>query len=880
MSVTDDDDKDVLKGVTNVVEEEENNQDDGRVKGHVGVNGYETPEINKISSSALDQKELQVVTQKLTPEQIAFVMEILNRKAPFDVIPIKQLFYGMCSAFTKTPTPHNVNSKDAGAGKSYLLSHVGGFFPAKYVSPMTGMSDKAIFHRPGIMVIEQYDDENGGVELIPISPIIRKLELEKAEIQEEKQTGYNQRIKEIDYEIKDLYDKAEKLIDLNNQIILGLDTPQDSLFDAIMALMSQDFPGDQKYEYAEKSSSGKMGRKVNRLRGMPVLFTSRVIDDTRAPRFSEKNRRFINVNPVTSSKKIHAANEQIALTYGSLPEEYDRLLVSRQDTERCRQIIEIIVAKLKHHSTYLNPKESGILIPFHDAISKCIPVSENQPWSMTVTERSCKYLSIITKINMDNRPRIVDTKTGQFWPIATFEDLKEALVLMERAASGVRPYIANWYNDVFVTAFKDLDGKPNELKDQFGNIIDKERHVGVTTEQLAEKTKSVYGGLKPSSGDLLYKYLYPLINQGIVDKVPSEIDKRFNLFLPVEATTGGSNIFALFQDPDDIRLKSPFPNAYPTKNIIEDSTRFSLEHYYKEGVGNERKYRLIDVDGKEISPKELAKKYYSSPEDCFIKDDETLNAENMARSIVSVSNHLYSQNIQHKITPFACNNILTDLYNNPIEVSRSKAIQKYSTAAIAIYNNPLKKEPQENTTTLGTNKIDANQQKSSGPYKKTPYREQFVDVVCGKCGKKHQIRHYEYCHDCIDHYWYPFGEFPFGKTKKCVVCGKYERPYRVDGRFMCHVCACKSDLKQKCYFCKEEYPVRDMMYGEVVPTFSQTMLDENGNTAFRCERCVREIDQAGEGEETFDPPRTRRRDEDEDEEEIDEEEGVDEEEEA
>jgi hypothetical protein len=186
------------------------------------------------------------------------------------------------------------------------------------------------------------------------------------------------------------------LIDLNNQIILGLDTPQDSLFDAIMALMSQDFPGDQKYEFAEKSSSGKMGRQVNRLRGMPVLFTSRVIDDTRAARFSEKNRRFINVNPVTSSKKIHTANNLIGLTYGSLPEEYDIQAVSRQDTERCKQIIEIIVAKLKHHSTYLKPKESGILIPFHNAISQCIPASENQVWSMTVTDRTFKYLSTTT----------------------------------------------------------------------------------------------------------------------------------------------------------------------------------------------------------------------------------------------------------------------------------------------------------------------------------------------------------------------------------------------------------------------------------------------------------------------------------------------------
>ena len=530
------------------------------------------------------------------------------------------------------------------------------------------------------MVIEKFSDETGEDEVIPIAPIIKKLELRKEEISTSGVSRENrQLIKEIDSEIHEIHEKAQKLIDLNNQIILGLDTPQDSLIDALMALMSQDFPGDQKYEFAEKSSSGKLGRRVNRLRGMPVLFTSRVIDDTRASRFSEKNRRFININPVTSSKKIHAANDLIALTYGALPEEYDKSVVSRQDTERCMQIIWIIVAKLKQHSTYLKPKQSGIVIPFHNAISKCIPVSEGQPWSMTMTDRTFKYLSIITKINMDSRPRVVDTETGQFWPIATFEDLKETLLLMERAASGVRPYIANWYNDVFIPAFKDLDDKPNESKDEFGNTIIKERHVGVTTEQLA-KTKKVNGGLKPSSGDLLAKYLYPLIIQGIVDKVPSEIDKRFNLFLPVEATTGGSNIFALFQDPDDMRLKAPYPSAYPTKNIIEDSIRFSLEYYYKEGVGNEEKYRLIDVDGKGITPTELAERYFSSPEDCFIKDDD---AENMASNIVSVSNHLYSLNILHKITPLACNNILTELYNNPTEVSSDEYCPTSPTIEVA-----------------------------------------------------------------------------------------------------------------------------------------------------------------------------------------------------
>ncbi|MGA9151342.1 MAG: hypothetical protein WBZ36_12255 [Candidatus Nitrosopolaris sp.] len=85
---------------------------------------------------------------------------------------------------------------------------------------------------------------------------------------------------------------------------------------------------------------------------------------------------------------------------------------------------------------------------------------------------------------------------------------------------------------------------------------------------------------------------------------------------------------------------------------------------------NGRKYRLIDVDGKEITPRELAKKYFSSPEVCFIKADETLREEELVAIRATISNNLlYSQSIRHKITPPACNNILTELYNNRIEDS-------------------------------------------------------------------------------------------------------------------------------------------------------------------------------------------------------------------
>ena len=46
---------------------------------------------------------------------------------------------------------------------------------------------------------------------------------------------------------------------------------------------------------------------------------------------------------------------------------------------------------------------------------------------MTIMDRTMRYLAIITKVNMDSRPKIVDTQTGKFYPISTFEDLKETL---------------------------------------------------------------------------------------------------------------------------------------------------------------------------------------------------------------------------------------------------------------------------------------------------------------------------------------------------------------------------------------------------------------------------------------------------------------------
>jgi hypothetical protein len=52
---------------------------------------------------------------------------------------------------------------------------------------------------------------------------------------------------------------------------------------------------------------------------------------------------------------------------------------------------------------------------------------------------------------------------------------------------------------------------------------------------------NVDGYTKPSSTDLLHKDLYPPINQGIIDQVQSQLDKRQNIYFPVEEVEGNNN---------------------------------------------------------------------------------------------------------------------------------------------------------------------------------------------------------------------------------------------------------------------------------------------------------------------------------------------------
>jgi len=628
-----------------------------------------------------EMEDIRLASEQVSGKDIKFLFSHFEKYAPHDVIPTKQLFYGMSTTFTRCPMPHNVNSRAAGSGKNFLLELTSSKFPEKYVLNVTRISDKAMFHRDGILVVPRID-ESGKTVVEPLSKLIaplyaRKKELREEILDEKEKKEKNKKLirqkeaemYELDEEIKSVSKGAQKYIDLNNQITVCLDTVPFGFLDMLMSLISQDTQADQIYEFAEKSNTGPMDSKKNRMHGVPNLFCARTTDESRSDRFEERNRRFIPVNPSTSAEKINTAMDRIVDRDSLLDFEFEESIgVSAEDEERCKSIVAHIVAKLKVNSRGLKHKDTNIRNVFSRSLKSALPKAlPEEVWKMTTTPRVTWYLAIIAKINIDNRCVVEDNRgpIQRLWVIPNYADLKEALLLMTKGASAVRPYQADFYNETFLPLFKECEIQSDNSK---SNYTITETTRGLTTQMLSDKIKEKDGRLIGKK-ELLDKFLYPLENVGVLSHAKSKIDGRENIFYPIEE----ESITGLFEDANDPRLKITDSNLYPSISLIEESCGTLMGYSSKRGLENGKKIRLLDPERNEIDIKTLVRKHLGNPKDCFIKgwlserereEERKIDTNNekdiFYNKIVNTSKLFQSSKDSRK-------NIIREIHNNNLE---------------------------------------------------------------------------------------------------------------------------------------------------------------------------------------------------------------------
>ncbi|HZC20870.1 MAG TPA: hypothetical protein VE223_04430, partial [Nitrososphaeraceae archaeon] len=98
-----------------------------------------------------------------------------------------------------------------------------------------------------------------------------------------------------------------------------------------------------------------------------------------------------------------------------------------------------------------SPNSPNVFIPFYESLDISFPAGEAS--DVTAATRLYNYLTLLPLVNIDKRPRLVTRSEGnpviRRCPFATFDDLQESIYLMEYS-NGVRPYILEWYNEVFL----------------------------------------------------------------------------------------------------------------------------------------------------------------------------------------------------------------------------------------------------------------------------------------------------------------------------------------------------------------------------------------------------------------------------------------------
>jgi hypothetical protein len=526
----------------------------------------------------------------------------------------------MLSAYNNNPINLAINAP-SGVGKNYVINIVASLFPQTDIVSLAGMTEKALFHRSGVLVIKNEQGEYESIEtkMSEINNEIEKKEFELAQIKDNKnlKQGLQDIIQLLREEKKDLLKDAKKLIDLSGKVIIFLDTPSEQLLSGLLPLLSHD-KYEVEYEFVDTHNG--IQTRSNVLRGWPAVISAQAIDNSHYKRILEIQRRFITTNPTMSKEKYDKAIQLISNKFSVPDLIYQNDIVSEEEKNTAREIVKGLKEKIFEICNNVKPGKNNIIIPYSELISESLP--KENAHDMTRANRLFGFLSFLPIVYFDKRPRLMVIKKGditiQTIPIATFEDLQKALSLMEYS-DGVRPYILEWYYEVLINAFYEKT-EPDLKVNSKGEEL-KEERIALTSHDIIKKHKQIHNE-DLTTKQLLENYLYPLLNQGYIDKTESLIDKRAKIYYLVITTKIYINLFDNEKTNNFSHKKEKIvvnSTVFPTQAYIISRIE-SIVKYYSE---NEFIIKIKNHKDEEITIEKLVEQYYNNSSDYFtLKDCE------------------------------------------------------------------------------------------------------------------------------------------------------------------------------------------------------------------------------------------------------------------
>jgi hypothetical protein len=574
-----------------------------------------------------------------------YVLRVVSKEAPKDERLAKQVFYTILSSKSNDPINLAINAP-TGEGKTYVVQKVADLFPKNDVISLVGMSEKAVFHRPGNLVIK---DEDGNY--VPIKEKISELGSQQQACRTEiadthdrnLKQAKNHEIKELEEQKNELYKNSKKLIDLTGVTLIFLDSPPAQLLEALMPLLSHDRM-EVEYEFVDTYNGIKTHGNV--IRGFPAVIFTAAKDYTNNPRYPEIQRRFLITNPQMSSDKYRDAVHCITTKY-SLPDfVYQHIVVSDEEKERAKSIIVNIQNQIIDTcSSSLKHDHNQVFIPYHKSLESSLPSSDAS--YMNAAKTLFTWINLLATIHQRPKIHVMKSYLDETIPLATFDDLKEAMSLIEHN-NGVRPYILRWFREVFMPAYeskKEPDSKPGRNSETLT-----ENRIAVTSQDLINKTFEVQKK-KLSPKQIAETYVNPLYNSNVISSEQSALDKRANIHYPVKSIS--ENNKNLFDFTGSNNLSQHF-------NVrVEDPTLFPDQMYIISEISRVIKYssrgdsiKLFDINGTERTVEEIVHQYYSNVDECFSTETRSIVCHTAIRYDSLITQHVseeYYHNHQNHI---------------------------------------------------------------------------------------------------------------------------------------------------------------------------------------------------------------------------------------
>lgn len=544
------------------------------------------------------KKRLKEYADQVTTDRIAYITNVILKEVRKEHRLVMQLLYALFSIYTPNPVNLAINAP-TGEGKTYGLKYVAGVFPDDDMEHLGGMSEKALFHRKGEVVVKEDDNEYA-----PIEKYTDEIHAELEEIAEDLKDADNKselraRRRELEEKLARYESEAIKRIDLRQKALIFQDTPDAKLLETIMPLLSHDQPRVF-YEFASKNNNG-IQTISNMIEGWPSVIYCQAIDTSARERWPELLRRFIICNPEMTREKYAEAIDQVYK--GSYTDnKYELEVVTKEEKETAKGIVLDIIDTLKEH--FADNPRNAVVMPFRESVKSSFKTEG--AFDVGVAKKTHDLLVLISVVNLKERPYLL-TQDGRRIPFCTFKDLEESLYINEFVFGGLRQYVLQWYISVFYHEWnkKNLNNDLDAVQKNNHEVIMESKPVARLGE-LARRTQEVYGGEKLADNELKKKYLYPLVNHGYIDELQSEVKTKEKVYYPTS-----HEIVHRYEVKDNKlklikKLQVRDPTAYPSKRYLAEQIAEDM----KVELGS----KLCDFDGTEISISDLIEKYYPMPE--------------------------------------------------------------------------------------------------------------------------------------------------------------------------------------------------------------------------------------------------------------------------